>query len=173
MATHSSILAWRIPGTEEPGGPLSMGLHRVGHGWSNLAVAAYPILEDICYWWKLHRLFNIKQFILLQTVNSHFFRHQNNNNNNNPQLPAENATSTYSTIHINSENIAKSKISHQTYCFLYLKLLFLNSMASSPLITSYKTSANWNVLCVLVMVLVTRLAKGVIKKSKIIIKILK
>ena len=31
MATHSSILAWRIPGTEEPGGLLSMGLHRVGH----------------------------------------------------------------------------------------------------------------------------------------------
>ena len=31
MATYSSILAWRIPGTEEPGGLLSMGLHRVGH----------------------------------------------------------------------------------------------------------------------------------------------
>ena len=31
MATHSSILAWRIPWTEEPGGQLSMGLHRVGH----------------------------------------------------------------------------------------------------------------------------------------------
>ena len=31
MATHSSILAWRIPGTEEPGGLLSMGSHRVEH----------------------------------------------------------------------------------------------------------------------------------------------
>ena len=31
MAIHSSILAWRIPGTEEPGGLPSMGLHRVGH----------------------------------------------------------------------------------------------------------------------------------------------
>ena len=31
MATHSSILAWRIPGTEEPGGLLSMGSHRVGY----------------------------------------------------------------------------------------------------------------------------------------------
>ena len=31
MATHSSILAWRIPGTEELGGPQSMGSHRVGH----------------------------------------------------------------------------------------------------------------------------------------------
>ena len=31
MATHSSVLAWRIPGTAEPGGMLSMGSHRVGH----------------------------------------------------------------------------------------------------------------------------------------------
>ena len=31
MATHSSVLAWRIPGTAEPGGLLSVGLHRVGH----------------------------------------------------------------------------------------------------------------------------------------------
>ena len=31
MATHSSVLAWRIPGTGEPGGPPSMGSHRVGH----------------------------------------------------------------------------------------------------------------------------------------------
>ena len=40
MATHSSILAWRIPGTEEPGGLPSMGSHRVKHDWSNLAAAA-------------------------------------------------------------------------------------------------------------------------------------
>ena len=31
MATHSSVLAWRIPGMGEPGGLLSMGLHRLGH----------------------------------------------------------------------------------------------------------------------------------------------
>ena len=37
MATHSSILAWRNLWTEEPGGLLSMGSHRVGHDWSNLA----------------------------------------------------------------------------------------------------------------------------------------
>ena len=40
MAAHSSILAWRIPGTEEPGGLPSMGSHRVGHDWSDLAAAA-------------------------------------------------------------------------------------------------------------------------------------
>ena len=39
MATHSSILAWRFPGTEEPSGLLSMGLHRVRHDWSDLAAA--------------------------------------------------------------------------------------------------------------------------------------
>ena len=40
MATHSSVLAWRIPGTGEPCGLLSMGSHRVRHDWSNLAAAA-------------------------------------------------------------------------------------------------------------------------------------
>ena len=40
MATHSSVLAWRIPGTGEPGGLPSMGSHRVGHDLSDLAAAA-------------------------------------------------------------------------------------------------------------------------------------
>ena len=40
MATHSSVLAWRIPGTAEPGGLPCMGSHRVGHNWSDLAAAA-------------------------------------------------------------------------------------------------------------------------------------
>ena len=37
MVTHSSILAWRIPWTEEPGGLQSKGLQRAGHDWSDLA----------------------------------------------------------------------------------------------------------------------------------------
>ena len=40
MATHSSVLAWRIPGTGEPGGLPSMWSHRVGRDWSDLAAAA-------------------------------------------------------------------------------------------------------------------------------------
>ena len=40
MATHSSVLAWRIPGTGEPGVLPSLGSHRVGHDWSDLAAAA-------------------------------------------------------------------------------------------------------------------------------------
>ena len=41
MATHSSVLAWRIPGTGEPGGLPSMGSHRVGHNRSDLAAAEH------------------------------------------------------------------------------------------------------------------------------------
>ena len=40
MATHSSVLTWRIPGTREPGGLPSMGSHRVGHDRNDLAAAA-------------------------------------------------------------------------------------------------------------------------------------
>ena len=40
MATHSSVLAWIIPGTGEPGGLPTMGSHRVGHNWSDLVAAA-------------------------------------------------------------------------------------------------------------------------------------
>ena len=47
MATHSSALAWRIPGTGEPGGLPSMGSHRVGHDWSNLAAAAAENSKDL------------------------------------------------------------------------------------------------------------------------------
>ena len=41
MATRSSVLAWRVPGTGEPGGLPSMGSHRVGHDWSDLAAARF------------------------------------------------------------------------------------------------------------------------------------
>ena len=40
MATHSCVLAWRIPGTEEPGRLPSIGLQRVGHDLSDLAASA-------------------------------------------------------------------------------------------------------------------------------------
>ena len=45
MAAHSSVLAWRIPGTGEPDGLPSMGSHRVGHDWSDFAAAAAIGLE--------------------------------------------------------------------------------------------------------------------------------
>ena len=45
MATHSSVLAWRIPGTGEAGGLPSMGSHRVRHDWSDLAVAVAILVK--------------------------------------------------------------------------------------------------------------------------------
>ena len=70
MATHSSVLAWRIPGMAEPGGLPSMGLHRVRHDWSDLAAAAaHKASRDSIYSWykqypKIYQLSLIFQFIL-------------------------------------------------------------------------------------------------------------
>ena len=47
MATHSSVLSWRIPGTEVPGGLPSMGSNRVGRDWRDLAAAAAATLHYI------------------------------------------------------------------------------------------------------------------------------
>ena len=62
MATHSSVLDCRIPGTGEPGGLQSMGSHRVGHDWRDLAAAAgilesfllgpySPYIYILCHFW--------------------------------------------------------------------------------------------------------------------------
>ena len=53
MATHSSILAWRIRGTGEPVGLPSMGSHRVGHDWSNLAAVLEYLYTCMHYWRNL------------------------------------------------------------------------------------------------------------------------
>ena len=60
MATHSSVLAWRILGTGEPGGLVSMGSHRVRYNWSDLAAAAallFWYLESIICISVLHELY--------------------------------------------------------------------------------------------------------------------
>ena len=49
MATHSSTLVWKIPWTEEAGGLPSLGLHRVGHDWSDLAAAAAAVELNLHY----------------------------------------------------------------------------------------------------------------------------
>ena len=54
MATHSSVLAWRIPGTGEPGGLPSMGSHRVGHDGSDLAAAAEGLAQVSSMQYRLH-----------------------------------------------------------------------------------------------------------------------
>ena len=50
MAAHSSVLAWRIPGTGEPGGLPSVGSHRVGHDCSDLAAAAAATTMTASFW---------------------------------------------------------------------------------------------------------------------------
>ena len=70
MATHSSVLAWRIPGMAEPGGLQSMGSHRVGHDWSDLPAAAaagydtdIPILETLSWLEPVYVLLEITSLL--------------------------------------------------------------------------------------------------------------
>ena len=70
MATHSSVLAWGIPGTGEPCGLPSMGSHRVRHDWSDLGAAAawckmcpskyFNSYHKLCRWgiWNLPKFYN-------------------------------------------------------------------------------------------------------------------
>ena len=58
MATPSSVLAWRIPGTAEPGGLPSVGLLRVGHDWSNLAAATAAAAWSLRYMLSTFYLFS-------------------------------------------------------------------------------------------------------------------
>ena len=64
MATHSSVLAWTIPGTGEPGGLPSMGSHRVGHDWSDLAAAAAAYIH--------FNLISLKSYYVLRFEYSDF-----------------------------------------------------------------------------------------------------
>ena len=61
MATHSSVLAWRIPGMAEPCGLPSMGLHRVGHDRLDLA-AAVDVLMDTVNVFNLESTDGLKAF---------------------------------------------------------------------------------------------------------------
>ena len=85
MATHSSVLAWRIPGMREPGGLPSLGSHRVGHHWSDLAAAAADSLwliswKIFSFWLSMPLLYYLsaqpswisQKFNLSTSVNSEF-----------------------------------------------------------------------------------------------------
>ena len=78
MATHSGVLAWRIPGTEEPGGLPSLGSHRVGHDWCDLAAAAAvhccsvdeknpldSLASGVCFLWEILMIAHAFHWILL------------------------------------------------------------------------------------------------------------
>ena len=77
MATHSSALAWRIPGTGEPGGLPSMGSHRVGHDWSDLAAAADIVLRTKIILSHLIFLVNRKdKYNIMTILQMHKLRHR-------------------------------------------------------------------------------------------------
>ena len=74
MATHSSVLAWRIPGTEEPGGLPSMGSHRVEHDWSELAAAAADRLLIVLLKYMIYRHTTSPSFVVCLFVCFYFLR---------------------------------------------------------------------------------------------------
>ena len=71
MATHSSVLAWRIPGTEEPGGLPSTGSHRVRHYWSDLAAVAAAAAAATVYDWQWHARAPIFTLVAVLQLLSH------------------------------------------------------------------------------------------------------
>ena len=68
MATHSSVLAWRIPWTEKPGRLQSMGSHRVGHDWSDLAETAKVPRKKHIFPWLFWNLYTLPYFYFLNLV---------------------------------------------------------------------------------------------------------
>ena len=79
MATHSSVLAWRIPGIGEPGGLPSMESRRVGHDWSDSAAAAAALLSHclhlccICNFCSTSRISLYKWFLPRTLIFHHLF----------------------------------------------------------------------------------------------------
>ena len=72
MAIHSSVLAWRIPETGEPGGLLPMGLRRVRHDWSDLAAAAAAIYLSHCLMNQVDKNDNVDQGLTDEAVWANF-----------------------------------------------------------------------------------------------------
>ena len=66
MATHSSVLAWRIPGTGDPGRLPSMGSHRVGHDWSDLAAGTLSTHKHTNYILPVSILLSLKAELRFQ-----------------------------------------------------------------------------------------------------------
>ena len=69
MATHSSVLAWRIPGTKEPSRRPSMGSHRVGHDWSDLATAKQKFFWNSLAFLMIQHMLAIWSLVLLSFLN--------------------------------------------------------------------------------------------------------
>ena len=74
MAPHSSILAWRIPWTEEPGGLQSMGWQRVGHNWATSLSLSFTILQTEIQLCNCSLVVNLQRIlVVLQSLPQHLF----------------------------------------------------------------------------------------------------
>ena len=78
MVTHSSVLAWRIPGTGEPGGLPSMGSHRIGHDWSDLAAAGFVLESTSLTYTICILMLKYKVKIMKTTWHCHKYGHISN-----------------------------------------------------------------------------------------------
>ena len=79
MTAHSGVLAWRIPGTGEPGGLLSMGSLRVEHDWGDLAAAAAAagVILDVVSKSRLYmKVDNLDLFETVEEVSKTYFKHR-------------------------------------------------------------------------------------------------
>ena len=89
-ATHSSVLAWRIPGTGEPGGLSSMGARRVGHDWCDLAAAAanqiQKFIKRIIYYNQVRLIPGMQGWLRIQKLTTVTVHKHNKVENRSSQL---------------------------------------------------------------------------------------
>ena len=138
MATHSSILVWRIPGTGEPGGLPSMRLNRIGHDWSDLAAAAAAIL----LWREIHCLSSWKNLFIsikrlqIQTPWIHDHRSKISNSHSQHGTPLEHTCSHPVTISKTPGifNTVERKVAKQSKC-----------QSSDEWKTKCGTAIQWNI----------------------------
>ena len=122
MATHSSVLAWRIPGTGEPGGLPSMGLHRVGHDWSNLAAAA-----AIWQWRITFNQMNFKKMCMCLTLicGSVQFSHSVMSNSATPWIAARQASLSITNSRSSPKPMSIKSVMPSSHLILCRPLLLL------------------------------------------------
>ena len=86
MATHFSVLGWRIPGTAEPGGLPSVGLHGVGHDWSNLAAACNCVFSECFFFLSLRGVTKFYHLILYFWMNLLFISNTEHHKHGFPKI---------------------------------------------------------------------------------------
>ena len=124
MATHSSVLAWRIPGTGEPGGLPSMGSHRVGHDWSNLAAAAAAT------WGLAYKiLYQFSRSVMSNSLWPHGLQHTR------PPCPS-------STPEVSSNSSPFSQWCHPTISSSVILKVSFNFMAAVTICSDFRAPQN-------------------------------